>query len=239
MENKENFIKKVFNTIAHDYDKMNLLLTFGFFPLWQKRLIREMKVIPGEKIIDICCGSGKMTAEISELLSTVDGGKIVGIDFSENMLLKAKERVENKNLPLEFFYQDALNLEFKNNSFDKAVNSFALRNLSSIDKALSEMFRVLKEDGSLFVLEVSKPENRFIRFFFEVFYYKIVPLIGRISDKGEKIDNKYSAYEWLSESLKQFPEKKEIINSFYKAGFRKVDTKNYGFGGISLYIAKK
>ncbi len=239
MENKESFIKKVFNTIADDYDKMNLILTGGFFPVWQKRLIKKMKVTNEERIIDICCGSGKMTAEIAELLSSAKGGKIIGIDFSENMLIKAKERVLNKNLPVEFFYQDALNLEFKNESFDKAVNSFALRNLNSIDKALSEMYRVLNEDGSLFVLEVSKPENKFVRFFFEIFYYNMVPLIGKISDKGKKINGKYSAYEWLSESLKKFPEKKEIISAFYKAGFKEVSTKSYGFGGISLYIAKK
>lgn len=239
MENKEIFIKKVFNTIADDYDKMNLVLTGGFFPLWQKRLMSAMDIKKKDVIVDVCCGSGKLTLDIARKLSKEDNGKIIGVDFSENMLVKARERAKNKNYPVEFFYQDALNLELSNQSFDKALNSFALRNLNNIDQALKEMFRVLKEKGCLYVLEVSKPDNSFIRFFFDIYYYRVVPFIGRISDKGKKIDGKYSAYEWLSESLKQFPEKKEVINSFYKAGFKEVKVKSYGFGGISLYIAKK
>ena len=239
MENKGKFIKKVFNTIANDYDKMNLILTGGFFTLWQNKVLNIMEIAEKEKIIDICCGSGKMTVEIAKRLSFEKKGKVIGIDFSENMLDIARERVGNKELPIEFICQDALNLNFPDNSFDKGVNSFALRNLSDINRALSEMYRVIKYEGSLFVLEVSKPDNKFIRFFFEIYYYKLVPLIGRISDKGKKIDEKYSAYEWLSESLKKFPEKKEIIASFYQAGFKEVNTKTYGFGGISLYIAKK
>lgn len=239
MDNKEIFIKKVFNTIAEDYDKMNLILTGGFFPLWQKRLIKEMDISPEEKIIDVCCGSGKLTLKIAERLSAFKGGKVLGIDFSENMLKKGKEKAGKRNLPVEFFCQDALNIEYTSKTFKKVVNSFALRNLSNIDLALSEMHRVLEDKGYLYVLEVSKPENQIIRFFFEIYYYKIVPIIGRISDKGQKIEGKYSAYQWLSESLKQFPEKEEIVLKLYNAGFKEVKVKTFGFGGISLYIGVK
>lgn len=239
MDEKEFFIKKIFNTIADDYDKMNLILTGGFFPFWQKKLLKEMNVNPKEQIIDICCGSGELTIKIANKLDKSAKGKIIGIDFSENMLKKGKDKIKGKDLPIEFCFQDALNLEFEDGIFDKALNSFALRNLNDIDIALSEMYRVLKDQGSLYVLEVSKPDNKIIRFFFEIYYYKIVPIIGRISDKGEKIEGKYSAYEWLSESLRQFPEKNEIILKFYNAGFKTVKIKTFGFGGISLYKAEK
>lgn len=239
MDHKDIFIKKIFNAIANDYDRMNLILTGGFFPYWQKKLMREMLINPGDHIIDICCGSGELTIKIAALLNKADNGKIIGIDFSENMLQKAKEKIIGKDLPLEFSSQDALKLEFPDRSFDKAINSFALRNVADIDGALSEMYRVLKNNSYVYILEVSKPENSIIRFFFQIYYYNIVPIIGKISDKGKKIEGKYSAYEWLSESLKRFPEKKEIISKFYIAGFKEVKTKKLGFGGITLYMAKK
>lgn len=239
MDDKEIFIKKIFNTIADDYDRMNLILTGGFFPYWQNKLLKEMHVNPKEQIIDICCGSGELTIKIANKLDKSSNAKIVGIDFSKNMLKKGKEKVKGKDLPIEFYYQDALSLEFADQSFDKALNSFALRNLDDIDIALSEMWRVLKNRGSLYILEVSKPENNFIRFFFEIYYYKIVPIIGKMSDKGEVVEGKYSPYGWLSESLKHFPEKKEIVLKFYNAGFKKVKVKTFGFGAISLYIADK
>ena len=239
MENKEVFIKKVFNSIADDYDVMNLVLTGGFFSLWQNRLLKIMNIKQDNNVLDVCCGSGTLTLKIAEKLDKNKGGRVIGIDFSEKMLEKARGKIVNKNLPVSFLCQDALRLEFPDSSFDKALNSFALRNLSDLECALKEMNRVLRNDGILYVLEVSKPDNHIIRFFFNIYYYKLVPLIGRISDRGKKLDGKYSAYEWLSESLKLFPEKKELLTIFKKAGFTDISRKSYGFGGISLYIAKK
>ncbi len=239
MEEKEYFIKKVFNSIAHDYDKMNLILTGGFFPLWQKRLIKEFKAEDKDKVLDICCGSGTLTLKLAQELKDKKDGQITGLDFSEKMLEKACQKAKEKDLSVNFILGDALNLPFEDQSFNKLVNTFALRNLTSIERALSEMLRVLEKDGTLYILEVAKPENKLIRFFFEIYYYKMVPIIGRFSDKGLKIDGEYSPYQWLSQSLKTFPEKKDLKKTFLDLGFSQITLKNYGFGGISLFIAKK
>lgn len=239
MKEKENFIKKVFNSIAHDYDKMNLILTAGFFPIWQKKLIKEFKPANQDKVLDVCCGSGTLTLKLAGKLKEKDKAEITGLDFSEKMLEKASLKAKEKALAVDFILGDALNLPFPDEEFNKLVNTFALRNLTSIEKALKEMLRVLEKGGQLYILEVAKPENKLIRFFFEIYYYKIVPIIGRISDKGLKIDDEYSPYQWLSQSLKSFPEKKELKKTFLDVGFSQITLKNYGFGGISLFIAKK
>lgn len=239
MDDKEKFIQKVFNSIAHDYDRMNLLLTGGFFPIWQNRLLKELKADKGDQILDLCCGSGTLTLKLAKELKDKESAWVTGLDFSEKMLEKAMEKSEKTQLPVDFILGDALNLDFQAQTFNKVVNTFALRNLSNIERAFEEIFRVLKEDGQVYILEVSRPDNKIIRFFFEIYYYKIVPLLGRLSDRGQRLDGQYSPYQWLSQSLKDFPEKDQLKEIMREKGFSQITHKNYGFGGISLFIGKK
>lgn len=234
---KSQYVQNLFNSIANDYDKMNLLLTGRMLIRWQRKLIEELKLNGSESVIDVCCGSGELTTKIYKKLDR--NGKILGIDFSENMIKVARAKAEKNNMKIEFFKQDALNLEFGPESFDIAVNCFALRNVEDIKQAISEMYRVTKPGGQVLVMEVSRPLNPFFKFFFDIYFFKLVPIIGKIADRGRQINDGFPAYTWLSESLKKFPNQEVISGYFRELGFDSIEYKLFGFGGITIFIGKK
>ena len=141
-ENKAGYVKEVFNTIAGGYDKMNLIMTWGMLPRWQKKVLRLTDLKLGDMALDVCCGTGEMTYKAAKRVGPFGGA--VGLDFSEEMLDRAREKFNVNTLSLKFIQGDALNLPFQDNLFTAATNGFALRNVSDIKKTLQEMARVVK-----------------------------------------------------------------------------------------------
>ena len=237
MENKEKVVQEIFNEIAGDYDRMNRILTGGFFTRWQSAVLSAMEIQGNENILDICCGSGEMTLALQKRLD--QGGQAIGIDFSEKMLALAGQKAEKAGLSIPFLFQDAQALEFQDECFDKTVNAFALRNVADIPRTLSEMHRVLKRGGESYILEVARPGNPLIRLGFDLYYFQIVPLLGRLAFRRKENSQSLHPYSWLSLSLKEFPAPEEILTKMEAAGFTEVKSRSYGFGGIMMYTGKK
>lgn len=237
-ERKEKYVHEVFNSIAGNYDFMNGLMTWGMLGGWQKLVMKKTALKPGDRGLDVCCGTGEMTYQQAAIVGSF--GQAVGLDFSEKMLEAAEaKKSEHPNLNVQFVQGDALALPFADNSFNAVTNGFALRNVSDISQAIREMARVTEEGGRVVCIDVSRPSFPPARLFFNFYYFKVVPWLGDHIVSGEQISNGYSAYTWLAESLRTFPPRKEIAQMFRDAGLAGVEVRPVGFGASTIYSGIK
>lgn len=237
-ETKEKYVHEVFDTIASKYDVMNLLMTWGMLKSWQKKVMKKTWLKPGDKGLDVCCGTGEMTYQQAKKVGHF--GQAVGLDFSPNMLESARSKMAaHPHANVQFVEGDALNLPFPDNSFEAATSGFALRNVSDIPRAIQEMARVVENGGRVVCIDVSRPSFPPARLFFNLYYFKVVPWLGDRLVNGEAISNGYSAYTWLAESLRSFPPRKEIARFFKEAGLVDVEVIPVGFGAATIYCGTK
>lgn len=237
-ERKEKYVHEVFESIAGKYDFMNLLMTWGMLPHWQKLVMEKTELGPGGKGLDVCCGTGEMTYQQAEIAGRY--GQAVGLDFSAQMLeaARAKEK-DHPNCHVQFVEGDALALPFPDDSFDAATSGFALRNVSDIPLAIREMARVVRVGGKVVCIDVSRPGFPPARAFFNFYYFKVVPWLGSHLVSGKTISNGFPAYTWLAESLKTFPPRQEIAQMFRDAGLAAVEVHPVGFGAATIYSGVK
>lgn len=236
--NKDRYVRNLFNSIAANYDSMNSLMTWGMLPRWQKFMLEKTELKTGGYGLDICCGTGELAFKMGKIVGP--SGKVWGLDFSENMLAVAQKKLAQSGQDnLEFVQGDALELPFADNYFDGATNGFALRNVTDIGQAIKEMARVVKPGGKVVCLEVSRPLNPVLRLGFNIYFFKIVPIIGHLVDKGKAIDDKYPAYTWLPESLKTFPDQEKLKEIFLAAGLAQVKYFPLGFGAVTVHVGTK
>lgn len=222
-------IKKLFNSISSDYDKLNDIMTFGLHRSIKKNAIKSLKISqeiePPVKFLDLCTGTG----DIAGLLKKeYPNAEITGIDFSEKMLNIAKNRYSD----IEFLETDCAQLPFEDNSFDLCIISFGLRNVENIEKVLSEIYRVLKKGGYFINIDLGKPNN-FFNLFLKPYMYLWVSLLGKIYHGDE------TPYKYLAVSNEDFPSQSKLVDMFQEIGFSDVKNKNYLFGQIASQISRK
>jgi len=238
MEGKSEYVQEVFTEIADDYDQMNNKMTWGMLKGWQKIVMQKTQLKTGDRGLDVCCGTGEMAFQQRELVGPT--GEVVGLDFTQSMLDIANQKLENYRYKNVSFVQgDAMNLPFEDESFQAVTNGFALRNVVDIQKTIDEMARVTTPGGRVVCIDVSVPKFFLFRWFFNIYYYKIVPIMGHAVDKNKKIGSKFPAYTWLAESLKTLPPQDEIKQMFINAGLKDVDYKGVGFGASTIYWGTK
>ena len=231
-EEKSDFVKNLFNRIAPHYDLMNDLMTGGLHRLWKKKVCKSLNIQDEQKVLDLCCGTGDLTFM---LLRENPKAKIIGIDFSQEMLTYAIQRKENEkqySSQIQFQKGDVMKLPFPDNSFDRLVISFGLRNVSDYENCLKEIYRVAKEGAKFVILDLSHPRgfwdkvSRFYRF-------KLLPLIGKLLAKD------YEAYEYLPNSIQIYPNQEKLVELLIKAGWQKVVYENLFGGVVSIHQALK
>jgi demethylmenaquinone methyltransferase/2-methoxy-6-polyprenyl-1,4-benzoquinol methylase len=224
-------VRKMFNSIAHRYDFLNHFLSFGVDYYWRRRVLRIVKKIKPESILDIATG----TADLAILMSKAKPKKIIGVDISASMLQRGREKLLHKGLNnlIELELGDAENLKYEDESFDLAMVSFGVRNFENLEKGLNEINRVLKPNGKLIILEFSKPNKFPIKQLYQFYSFRILPLIGRL------ISNDASAYTYLPESVAHFPAYEDFLEVMKSCNF--LDTKYEPLsGGISsIYQGSK
>ncbi|MBB5178687.1 demethylmenaquinone methyltransferase/2-methoxy-6-polyprenyl-1,4-benzoquinol methylase [Planomicrobium koreense] len=226
---KEQRVHEVFEKISVNYDQMNSVISFQQHNKWRKDTMDKMQVAKGASAIDVCCGTADWTIALGE--ATGPTGRVVGLDFSQNMLNVGIDKT--KDMPqVELIQGNAMALPYPDNSFDYATIGFGLRNVPDYEQVLSEMHRVLKPGGMIVCLETSQPNNAFKPFF--RFYFRfIMPVFGKLFAKS------YKEYSWLQESAKDFPGMKELAALFVKVGFEKVKYKPYSGGAAALHMGIK
>lgn len=229
---KADYVHTVFEDIADNYDFMNNVTSFRTHKMWRKVTMKKMNIKEGQTALDICCGTADWTIDLAKYSKT---GKIIGLDFSENMLKIGNKKVKEAGLDkqIELVHGNAMDLPFADNSFDHVTIGFALRNVPDIEKTLSEMLRVVKTGGKVVSLEVSKPKWKPFRKLYFFYFYKIVPILGKL------FVNSYEQYSWLPTSLTSFPEQDELAEIFNKVGLEEVKVYPLMGGITAIHIGHK
>ena len=220
----------MFDSIAADYDKLNHLLSLDVDKAWRKKAIREVR--PGGKVLDLACGTGDFAIAIARALPE---SHVTGVDLSTGMLSVMEQKVRDLGLEgrIESEEGDGENLRFEDSTFDRVTNAFGIRNFEDKEKGLEEALRVLVPGGKLIILELSRPDNKVLRWLYDLYFLNILPKIGG-SVSGDK-----AAYSYLPASVKNFPGKKEFTAMMRDAGFERVTHKALTFGICRMYTGCK
>ena len=213
-------VRAMFDRIAPVYDPMNRVMSAGLDRRW-RRLTARSVVRPGDRVLDVCCGTGDLA-----LACAAEGGRVTGLDFSERML----ERAQRKSSAVEWVPGDAVALPFPDASFDAATVGFGVRNVPELDRALAELRRVLRPGGRVAILEITRPRGvlaPFYRLWFDV----LVPALGKVLPGG-------AAYSYLPASVRRFPGPDELAALLAAAGFGGVRYRLLAGGIVALHVAE-
>ena len=228
---KKYQVTKIFDTISDVYDMVNKILFFGLHSIWRKKVVKLLTDKKPIKILDIATGTGDLAIDLTK----TNARKIVGADISKEMLKIARNKVNSRNLNgiIEIQLSDAEKLNFQDNYFDAITCSFGVRNFDDLSKALQEIKRILKPNGTFVVLETSNPEKFPFKQIHRFYIKNIVPFVGRMFSK-----DKY-AYRYLSKSLTKFPSGIHFNNILDKIGFINIENRPQTFGATTIYVANK
>jgi demethylmenaquinone methyltransferase/2-methoxy-6-polyprenyl-1,4-benzoquinol methylase len=201
----------MFARIAPSYDRTNRVLTAGMDEAWRKRAIAILRPPYGGDILDLCCGTGDL---VFHLLRTDASLQVTGVDFTAPMLEVARRRAGREARGAATFVEgDVMALPFADARFDGATMGFSLRNVVDIDATLREIRRVLKPGARYVNLDVSKAPNKLWKACFDLYFYKMVPLVGGL------VGGSKQAYTYLPNSLTHHPNAKDLRERFARAGF--------------------
>ena len=232
-KNKEEFVHGVFSTIAHRYDLMNTTLSFNRDKYWRRFTVRKTGLTPGGTALDVACGTGMLSIELAKVIG--NSGRVVGLDFCENMLEIARKNIEKtpfqKNI--ELVQGNAMALPFPDNTFDCATIGLALRNVPDVEKCISEMRRVVKPGGRVISLELAKPSAPVFKQLYYLYFEQLVPLLGKMGV------GKDGPYQWLPNSLKVFPHQSVIRDIFTKVGLQGAVYHELTGGIVAVHVGTK
>ena len=228
--NKKQQIQNMFNNIARSYDILNLIISLGIDKYWRKKTIKALHNQP-KTLLDIATG----TADLAIVASKYTKAKITAIDISEEMLNIGQQKINHEKLNnrINLTNADCENLPFNNESFEAATVGFGVRNFQSMQKGLQEINRVLTKNGSLVILEPSKPRIYILRKIHNLYLKYFLPLMGKLIAKDIK------AYTYLTNSIEAFPTREKFCKEIRKAGFKSPKYISLTFGVATIYTAIK
>jgi demethylmenaquinone methyltransferase/2-methoxy-6-polyprenyl-1,4-benzoquinol methylase len=189
-------VQAMFDRIAGVYDALNGVMSAGLHHRWRERAVDLAGVGPGSRVLDVATGTGDLAFEVARRVAP--GGEVVGSDFSEGMLARARTKAQPGGATVRFEQADALALPYGDDSFDAATVGFGARNFSDLPRGLAEMARVVRPGGRVVVLEFTTPTRPPLSLFYRVWFDRIVPVLGRVA--GDP-----AAYAYLPNSVKRFP----------------------------------
>lgn len=224
---KREAVEAMFDGVASRYDLLNRLLSFGLDCAWRRAAIRLLRMEAPARILDVATG----TADLAIAAASMRPERIVGVDISEQMLARGREKVRRGGLSetIALEYGDAACLPFPDASFDAALVGFGVRNFERLQDGIREMRRVLRPGGTLVVLEFSQPGSLLIRKLYEVYSDVALPLAGRL------LSGNSGAYKYLPASVKVFPSGERFLDELRQAGYEDLLWKPLTFGVVSLY----
>lgn len=231
-DNHKIAIGSMFDNIAGRYDFLNHLLSFGIDRMWRSAAISWLSgryISP--LILDVAAGTGDLSIASLKL----DPLHVSGIDISEKMIEKGKAKILRKGLNnrIDLKYGDSETIPFNDNTFDISMSAFGVRNFTDVFLGLSEMKRVLKNEGTIMVLEFSKPLRFPFRQLYFLYFTKLLPFIGSLFSKNRK------AYQYLPDSVMKFPDNEKFMDMLESVGFNDVSQKRMTWGIVSVYTGIK
>lgn len=225
-------VQRMFDTIAPSYDRLNHILSAGLDRTWWWRAARVFTPVlknPEARVLDLCCGTGDMTAALLKLRPK-SGAPVTGLDFSAPMLDRA--RIKHAHANAVFIEADALHLPYPENSFDLITSAFGFRNLANYEEGLAELFRILRPGGQIGILECNQPEG-LIGAAYNLYFKGILPKVGGL------ISGQRGAYTYLPASVERFPRPPRMLQFIRNAGFHNATWTSYVLGTAGLYRATK
>ncbi len=225
-------VREMFTSIAPRYDLLNHVLSMNVDRLWWNRTARVFSEVmrrPNAQVLDLCCGTGDMAFALHRRLNGAPT-RIIGVDFSHAMLMRAEQKSGGRNL--RWVEADALNLPFPTGQFQLVTSAFGFRNLANYDRGLAEIYRVLAHDGEIGILDFGEPKGLLGKFY-RVYFRRVLPAIGTL------ISGVRGPYAYLPASVLRFPSPEEMLQRMCAAGFRDVSWTPYTFGIAGLYRGKK
>jgi demethylmenaquinone methyltransferase/2-methoxy-6-polyprenyl-1,4-benzoquinol methylase len=229
---KKQQVAHMFNDIAGRYDFLNRFLSAGIDQLWRRKALNQLKVIKPSTMLDVATGTADVAIMASGLLHPA---KITGIDISDGMLEIGRNKVVKNGLEgkIELLNGDSEAINFKNDSFDAVTVAFGVRNFQNLEKGLDEIRRVLRPGGKLVILEFSQPKSTIIKSLYKVYMKIVCPNMGKLFSKNP------TAYQYLDESIKKFPEGKNFTDILDNLGYINTYRKPLSLGICSIYCGNK
>ena len=226
--NKTLRVENMFDRIAPKYDFFNRLFSLRIDLLWRKSLVKWMESDDPKQILDVATGTGELAIALWKNFRV----KITAVDLSQEMLNLADKKIKELRADITIQKANAENLPFESNKFDAVSVGFGVRNFENLEKGLSELRRVVKEDGNVYILEFSKMEG-VLSPLYNFYFRKVLPFLARMIS-GEK-----EAYAYLPDSVQNFPCRERMKNILLDLGFSKVEYKKLSLGIVTIYKAKK
>jgi len=230
---KVNLVAGVFHSVAAKYDLINDLMSGGVHRLWKRFTIELSGVRPGNRVLDIAGGTGDLAAKFSRIVGST--GHVVLADINDSMLKVGRDKLIDHGLVnnIDYVQANAECLPFPDNYFDCVTIAFGLRNVTDKDAALRSMLRVLKPGGRLLVLEFSKPQNELLGKAYDLYSFKVLPLMGKL------VANDAESYQYLAESIRMHPDQPTLKGMMETAGFARCEFYNMTGGIVALHRGVK
>ena len=231
-DEKGKVVEEMFDNIAPTYDTLNHRLSWDIDKGWRKKAIRQLLPFQPKAILDIATGTGDFAILSAKELRPQ---RMIGIDISEGMMKIGQKKVEAEGLQhiVSFKKDDCTHLSFDDNSFDAVTAAFGIRNFQNLDQGLSEMYRVLKPNGHLSIVELTTPVSFPMKQLFKLYSHTILPVYGKLISKDT------SAYSYLTKTIEAFPQGEVMLDILRKAGFKNASFKRLTFGICTMYFATK
>jgi demethylmenaquinone methyltransferase/2-methoxy-6-polyprenyl-1,4-benzoquinol methylase len=225
-EEKARRVAGVFDSVAGRYDLMNDLMSGGMHRLWKRFTIEQSGVRPGQKVLDIAGGTGDLARAFQERVGPT--GTVLLTDINAAMLARGRDRMLDEGRAIEAVRCDAERLPFPDRTFDCVSVAFGLRNMTHKDRALAEMFRVLRPGGRLLVLEFSKVWSP-LDPLYRLYTMQLLPAMGKV------VANDSASYRYLAESIAKHPDQETLKQMMADAGFERVEYFNLSAGVVALH----
>ena len=231
-EKKSVQVERMFDNIAPAYDQLNHTLSWGIDKSWRKKAINWLKPFQPQRMMDVATGTGDFAIQACRVLNPKE---LIGTDISEGMMNVGRQKVKAAGLQerISFAKEDCTALTFPDNRFDAITVAFGVRNFEDLDKGLREMHRVLDTNGKLVILELSEPEWFPMKQLYALYSKVVIPTLGKLLSKDR------SAYTYLPQSIKAFPQGEVMREIILKAGFSEANFKRLTLGICTLYTATK
>jgi demethylmenaquinone methyltransferase/2-methoxy-6-polyprenyl-1,4-benzoquinol methylase len=232
-EEKRQWVLRHFNSVARHYDFMNTLLSFGIHHLWKRMAVKMMDLRTGDKIIDVCGGTGDLALLAARMIGP--SGQVAIYDINRAMINTGRHKIDGTAFDNQINYVqgDAEQISFPDQSFNGVMVGFGIRNVTHMEIGFKEMYRVLKPGGKMMCLEFSKPTSAIFRWLYDIYSFYVMPFLGEIITRNRQ------AYTHLPESIRLFPLPDELTQILEKIGFSDVTYRRLTNGIAVIHLAFK
>lgn len=229
---KKEKIRQMFDGIAPSYDRLNHIMSLNVDKVWRRHALKQIVDGTPQRLLDVACGTGDST--ISAAVAAAEGSVVTGVDISEGMMALVMDKARKAGVADRIRLQvaDGEALPFADGAFHRVTCAFGIRNFEHKEKGLAEFRRVLCPGGRAVILELSVPQNRVIRWFYDLYFLHVLPWIGGVVS-GDK-----AAYKYLPASVHAFPAPGDFCAMMREAGFSRVSHKAFTLGLCRMYVGE-